>query len=90
MQHITPADQFQLSFGSLEELIASDDPVRFLNAFAEKMDLLKLGFQLKDVQVEGRPSFHPRLFLKIYLYGYQNGIRSSRPLETECKLNVEL
>ena len=90
MEHITPVDRHQLSFGSLEELIAPDDPVRFLDAFAEKMDLLKLGFKLKDVKVEGRPSFHPRLFLKIYLYGYQNGIRSSRRLEKECKRNVEM
>ncbi|MBL0341086.1 MAG: transposase [Bacteroidetes bacterium] len=36
---------------------------------------------MKTIQVEGRPSFHPKLFLKIYLYGYQNGVRSSRRLK---------
>jgi transposase len=68
MEHINPIDRYQVSFGSLDELIAPDDPVRFLDAFAEKLDLAKLGFQMKPVQCEGRPSFHPRLFLKIYLY----------------------
>lgn len=90
MQHIPPSDRHQLSFGSLDELIEPQNQVRFLDAFAEKLDLLKLGFQLKVVQVEGRPSYHPRLFLKIYLYGYQNGIRSSRRLEKECKRNIEM
>ncbi len=90
MEHINPIDRYQVSFGSLDELIAPDDPVRFLDAFAEKLDLAKLGFQMKPVQCEGRPSFHPRLFLKIYLYGYQNGIRSSRRLEKDCRRNVEM
>ena len=90
MEHISPSDRYQVAFGSLDELIAPNDPVRFLDAFAEKMDLIKLGFLLNPIQCEGRPSFHPRLFLKIYLYGYQNGIRSSRRLEKECKRNIEM
>ncbi|MBL0343650.1 MAG: hypothetical protein IPP71_24010 [Bacteroidetes bacterium] len=75
MNQIIPADRSQITFGSLEEAISVDDPVRFLDAFVEKPDLFKLGFQMKIIQVEGRPSFHPTLFLKIYLYGYPNGIR---------------
>ncbi|MBK7967899.1 MAG: transposase [Bacteroidetes bacterium] len=90
MQHIVPIDRHQVSFSSLEELVAPDDPVRFLDAFAEKLDLSKLGFKTKAIQPEGRPSFDPRILLKIYLYGYQNGIRSSRRLEKECKRNTEM
>jgi transposase len=90
MQHIVPMDRYQVSFSSLEELVAADDPVRFLDAFAEKLDLSKLGFKTKVIQQEGRPSFNPRVLLKIYLYGYQNGIRSSRRLEKECKRNTEM
>ncbi|MBK9048642.1 MAG: transposase [Bacteroidetes bacterium] len=75
--HRSPPGFFQF----LEELVASDDPVRFPDAFAEKLDLSKLGFKAKTIQQEGRPSFDPRILLKIYLYGYQNGIRSSRRLE---------
>jgi transposase len=90
MQHIIPFDRFQVSFSSPDELIAPEDPVRFLDAFVEKLDLAKLGFRFKTVQVEGRPSFNPKILLKIYLYGYQNGIRSSRRLEKECKRNIEM
>lgn len=90
MQHIASFDRNQLSFSSLEELIPTNDPVRFLDAFVEKLNLIKLGFIVKGMQVEGRPSFQPKLFLKIYLYGYQNGIRSSRRLEKECRRNIEM
>lgn len=90
MQHVIPSDRHQITFSSLEEGIDSNDPVRFLDAFVEKLDLVKLGFQMKSVKIEGRPSFNPKLFLKIYLYGYQNGLRSSRRLEKECKRNVEM
>jgi len=72
MQHIAPFDRNQLSFGSLEEQISPNDPVRFLDAFVEKLNLVKLGFAVKEIQVEGRPSFQSKLFLKIYLYGYLN------------------
>ena len=30
------------------------------------------------------------MFLKLYLYGYLNGIRSSRKLEKECFRNIEV
>ena len=90
MQHISPSNRLQLTFGSLEDPVATDDPARFLDAFVEKLDIAKLGFLIKSLQVEGRPSSHPKLFLKIYLYGYQNGIRSSRRFEKECKRNVEI
>ena len=39
IHHLTQADRHQLKFGSLEELNATDDPVRFLNAVAEKMEI---------------------------------------------------
>lgn len=90
MQHISSYDRHQLFFGSLEEQILANDPVRFLDAFVDKLNLVKLGFVVKEIQVEGRPSFEPKLFLKIYLYGYQNGIRSSRRLEKECRRNIEM
>ncbi|MBP2643425.1 MAG: transposase [Firmicutes bacterium] len=34
--------------------------------------------------------YNPADMLKLYLYGYFNGIRTSRKLETECKRNIEL
>jgi transposase len=52
--------------------------------------LAQLKFKVKELKTEGRPSFDPKVFLKLYFYGYLNGIRSSRRLERECKRNIEL
>ena len=85
MQHITGTDRDQLFFTSLAQDISSDNPVRFVEDFVEQIDLLRLGFQLQNIKAEGRPSFATKLFLKIYLYGYLNGIRSSRSFDKEFK-----
>ncbi|MBN1820207.1 MAG: transposase [Prolixibacteraceae bacterium] len=42
-----------------------------------------------DCQEEGRPPYHPSLLLKLYLYGYRDGIRTSRKLEREAQTNME-
>ena len=81
-------DQFQLM--SLEAFISQDNTVRFVDAFVEKVELEKLGFNVVQLQKEGRPAFESKLFLKLYFYGYLNGIRSSRRLERECTRNIEL
>jgi radical SAM protein with 4Fe4S-binding SPASM domain len=80
----------QIDFSSLNEAIGTDNPVRVMDAFVDKLDLSKLGFQIREMKTEGRPSFENAIFMKIYLYGYINGIRSSRKLERECLRNIEL
>ena len=64
--------------------------MRFIEAFVNHIDAVKLGFQPKVLKTEGRPGFRPEVFLKLYLYGYLNGIRSSRRLERECFRNIEV
>jgi len=64
MQHITGTDRDQLFFTSLAQDISSDNPVRFIEAFVEQIDLLRLGFQLQTIKTEGRPSFATKLFFK--------------------------
>ena len=90
MQHIQGISRNQLQVSSLEDTIAADNPVRFIDAFVSSIDLEKIGFTLKLLKTEGRPSFATPVFLKIYLYGYLNGIRSSRRLEKECLRNIEM
>ena len=90
MHFITGKDRHQLEFRSLEDGVATANPVRFIDAFVEKIELDKLGFTSKTLKSEGRPAFTNQLMLKIYIYGYFNGIRSSRRLETECCRNIEL
>jgi len=70
-------------------LIAPDNEVRVIDGFVEALDMQRLGFA-QALASEGRPPFHPKIFLKLYLYGYMNRVRSSRRLEKECKRNVEV
>jgi len=90
MDYITSVSRLQMEFSTLEEQVEQDNPVRFIEAFVEQLDLGQLQYSVKEQKTEGRPSFNPRVFLKLYLYGYLNGIRSSRRLEKECRRNVEL
>ena len=90
MQHIQGIARNQLQVSSLEDTINQDNPVRFIDAFVNSIDLGKIGFTPRVLKTEGRPSFDTKVFLKIYLYGYLNGIRSSRRLEKECLRNIEL
>lgn len=90
MQHIIGIARNQMVFTSLDQNISYDNTVRFIDAFVENIDLEALGFELQTLKAEGRPSYSTKIFLKIYLYGYLNGLRSSRKLEKECARNMEL
>ena len=85
MQHIIGIPRNQMFFSNLEENITSENPVRFIDAFVEHLSLVDMGFIVKTLKSEGRPSFDTKVFLKIYLYGYLNGLRSSRKLEKEME-----
>ena len=74
----------------LDEYIAADNPVRVIDVFVDQLDLAHLGFAGIDPAQTGRPSYHPSVMLKIYIYGYLNRIQSSRRLEAEANRNVEL
>ena len=90
MNHVTGIPRLQMQMSSLEDSIDQENPVRFIDAFVDQLDLLKIGFDVKTLKTEGRPSFEASTLLKIYLYGYLNGLRSSRRLESECIRNIEL
>ena len=90
MDYIKAGNRGQITMRCLEEQIAPDNPVRFIEAFVNKLDLAQLGYQVTAIKTEGRPPYHPNVFLKLYLYGYLNGIRSSRKLERECMRNIEV
>lgn len=75
---------------SLDDYIALDNSVRFIDAWVETLDLAALGFADTVPAETGRPGYDPRALLKLYLYGYLNRIRSSRKLEQECQRNVEV
>jgi len=74
----------------LEDYIAAENPVRFLDAFVGRLDLAALGFTKARCAATGTPPYDPAVLLKLYLYGYLYRIRSSRLLEAECQRNVEV
>lgn len=92
MNHRTGMDRSQtlLFPESLEDYVAPENPVRFLDAFVESLDMMALGFARAQCADTGRPPYHPAALLKLYLYGYLHRVRSSRALEAECHRNVEL
>jgi transposase len=75
---------------TLDDYITPDNPVRFIDAFVDQLDLQGLGFKRAVANPLGRPSYAPADLLKLYLYGYLNRIRSSRLLEREAGRNVEV
>lgn len=74
----------------LDDYVSEENQVRFVDAFVEAQDLGELGFKGAEPKEMGRPSYHPGLMLRLYLYGYLNNIRSSRKLEREARRNIEL
>ena len=91
-RYIQGSDRSQVTLlpECLEDFIAEDNTVRVIDAFIGELDLVALGFEGATPATTGRPSYHPSVLLKLYLYGYINRIQSSRRLERECQRNVEL
>jgi len=74
---------------SLDQIVSHDNEVRTIDFFVESINLTNFHFVIKTSK-EGRPAYHPKDLLKLFVYGYLNHIRSSRQLEKECKRNIEL
>jgi transposase len=75
---------------SLDDWVDESNPVRVIDAFVDALDLAELGFDSVEPAATGRPSYHPSVLLKLYIYGYLNRIQSSRRLEREAGRNVEV
>jgi len=76
---------------SIDDYVSKDNPVRAIEDYVELLDMVELGFTKSALNsADGQPAYHPKLLLKIYIYGYLNKIRSSRKLEREIKRNIEM
>jgi len=73
----------------IDDYVGEGSPVRIIDVFIDKLDISGLGFKAEAASI-GRPGYHPRTMLKIYVYGYLNQVQSSRRLEREAQRNVEL
>ena len=74
----------------LEDWIDENNPVQVIDVFVDELDLAELGFDGVAPEATGRPSYHPSVLLKLYIYGYLNRVQSSRRLEREAGRNVEV
>lgn len=74
----------------LDDYITENNPVRVVDVFVDRLDLGSLEFDGIHPAVTGRPSYHPAVLLKLYIYGHLNRIQSSRRLEREAQRNLEL
>ena len=74
----------------LEDWIDENNPVRVIDVFVEELDLGVLGFIGVTPKTTGRPSYHPSVLLKLYVYSYLNHVQSSRRLEREAGRNMEV
>jgi len=92
MSHIRGADRSEvlLLAPALDDYIAQDNPARFIEAFVVGLDLAGPGFARATPAATGRPGYDPADLLKLYVYGYQNRVRSSRLLEREATRDVEV
>jgi transposase len=92
MTHVTGHDRDQMLLlpEAVDDYVTADNPVRFIDAFVDGLDLAALGFARVVPEATGRPGYAPGDLLKLYVYGYLNRVRSSRRLEAETHRNLEV
>ena len=73
---------------NLDSLISFDNEIRLIDLFVDTLGLDVYDFDVNAVE-DGRPKYHPKVLLKLFIYGYMNKIRSSRLLERACNINIE-
>ena len=83
-------DQSILFPERLEDYVSDNNTVRFIEAFVDNLDMVKLNFVYSQPKQTGRKPYNPADMLKLFLYGYQHKIRSSRELERATHKNIEL
>ena len=88
MHYIESFNRDQMMMTSWDSLVESDSTARLIDAFVNSLNLSDYG--VKEMASEGRPSYDPKSLFKLYIYGSDNGIRSSRKLAQSCKVNLEV
>src|SRR3984957_20581829 len=92
MTHITGYDRCQMLLlpEAVDDYVATDNPVRFIDAFVAGRGLAAAGCARVVSEATGRPGYAPGDLLKLYIYGYLNRVRSSRRLDSETRRNLEV
>lgn len=80
-------EQIELLPPSIEEYVSKEDPVRAYDSFVEALDFKELGININENKV-GNSEYNPKAMLKLLVYGYSYGIRSSRKIERATYHNI--
>lgn len=80
----------QPMFLSLEEVVADECMARVIDRFIDACDLKQMKFEAVGMETTGRPAYAAAALSRLHVYGYTNGIRSSRRLAAECERNFEV
>ena len=91
-RYIKGVDRNQITFlpNAVDDYVSENNEVRIIDAFVNSLDLNMLGFKKATPSYVGAPSYDPKDLLKIYIYAYPKKIRSSRKLQKEIQINLEL
>ena len=96
MEYIKGTDRQQIQLLSLEQMVDQHSFARIIDAFVDALDLSKFNFKYYETRPEDRIKkqtklpFNPADLLKLYLFGYQSGVRSCRKQEYACQANIEV
>lgn len=70
---------------SLADSLPADHSCFVINDIVDQLDLSAIKATYSD---NGSPAYDPRLLIKVLFYGYSQGLRSSRRIETELYQNI--
>jgi len=92
MAYLRGENRYQTTFSitCLDDFINENNSVRVVDTFVNMLDLEQNGFKMYDSKSPGQCPYDRKVLLKLHIYGYMNGIRSSRKLETESNRNIEV
>lgn len=88
MHYVQAFDRDQFMMPTWDSMVDPESTARLIDAFVDSLDLSDYG--VKELASEGRPPYDPKGLLKLYVYGSDNGIKSSRKLAKSCRVNVEV
>jgi len=90
VNYILGSNRTQIRIECFEDYVGADNEVRIIDKIIDALDLQSLGFKVGNNDIVGRPMFDPKEMLKLFVYGYFNGIRSSRKLAKQARINREV
>lgn len=88
MHYVETFDRDQFMMTTWDSMVDPESTARLIDAFVDSLVLSDYG--VKEMGSEGRPPYDQKGLLKLYIYGSDNGIKSSRKLAKSCRVNVEV